>query len=200
VSPLWKRKPPPAAPVLAQRFDELGLFEHLDSGDRQRAKDAVASKGIDAVWRVELARDVMSNDPEDLAEGGVGEFLQDLREHLARRGVTIAQIEDIFNEERTRYEVKVDDDLHTIYDLEGADADAMESMSRLWGLAWARAFDLVNDLLESAGSHERAYKLPEATVWFLTPEQFEALRSAIENPRDRPYAPNTTAPWYGEEH
>jgi hypothetical protein len=63
-----------------------------------------------------------------------------------------------------------------------------------------RAFRLVNGLLAAAGSPERAYTMPEENVWFLTREQFEALRSAIPEPRDRPYEPVDDAPWYGAEH
>jgi hypothetical protein len=60
------------------------------------------------------------------------------------------------------------------------------------GPAWVRAFAIVNGLLEKAGSRERAYAIPEEAVWFLTPEQFDAIRAAIEEPRERPYAPSMT--------
>jgi hypothetical protein len=200
VSPFWKRQSPPGAQELAQRLSELGLFEYLDSAEARRAEAAVASEGIEAVWRVELGRDVMAGDAEDLAEGGVGEFLEELSAHLSRRGVPLPDVEDIFNDERTLYQVKVGDQRHTIYDVEGSDADVATAAGGLWGLAWARAFDIVNGLLESAGSRERAYTLPESALWFLTPDQFDALRAATPNPRDRPYTPDTNPPWYGEDH
>jgi hypothetical protein len=50
------------------------------------------------------------------------------------------------------------------------------------------------------GEPDRAYMLPEQDVWFLTPEQFDAIRSAIPEPRDRPYEPVDEPPWYGAEH
>jgi hypothetical protein len=42
--------------------------------------------------------------------------------------------------------------------------------------------------------------VPEWDIWFLTPEQFEAIRSAIPEPSDRPYQPIDKPPWYGAEH
>jgi hypothetical protein len=123
VSPFWKRQSPRGAQEITQRLSELGLFEYLDSAEARRAEAAVASEGIEAVWRVELGRDVMAGDAEDLAEGGVGEFLKELSAHLARRGVSLPDVEDVFNDERTLYQVKAGDQRHTIYDLEGRDAD-----------------------------------------------------------------------------
>jgi hypothetical protein len=49
-------------------------------------------------------------------------------------------------------------------------------------------------------SRERAYTMPEWDIWFLTPEQFDAIRSAIPEPRDRSYEPVDDPPWYGAEH
>jgi hypothetical protein len=63
-----------------------------------------------------------------------------------------------------------------------------------------RAFEIVNGLLAAAGSEERAYTMPESDVWFLTPDQLDALRSAIPEARDRPYAPVDDPPWYGAGH
>lgn len=72
------------------------------------------------------------------------------------------------------------------------------------GLAAGRlhgcAFEIVNGLLAQSGARERAYTMPEWDVWFLTEEQFDALRAAIPAPRERPYAPIDDPPWYGEEH
>jgi hypothetical protein len=62
------------------------------------------------------------------------------------------------------------------------------------------AFGIVNGLLDSAGSPERAYTLPEENVWFSTPDQYEAIRSAIPESRDRPYEPVDDPPWYGADH
>jgi hypothetical protein len=194
LSPLWKRSSRASA-ELAERLDELGLFDLMDAGPAARAKEALARKGIEALWKLELGRDAFAGDSEDLAEGGVGAFLEELRPYLVQRGVTLGEIEDGFDDDGRRYEVRVGDDVHTIFD-----ATAGDPVEHAWGLAWVRAFRLVNGLLAAAGSPERAYTMPEENVWFLTPEQFEALRLAIPEPRDRPYEPVDDAPWYGAEH
>jgi hypothetical protein len=199
LSPLWKRRSR-AGEELAERLDQLGLFDYVDADMTPRARDAFARKGIQALWTADVGRSVISGDAEDLAEGGVGAFLEALRPHLAQRGVTLGEIEDRFGDDADRYDVRVGDSVHTIYDLTGADADARESTARLWGLAWVRAFEIVNGLLATAGSLERAYTMPESDVWFLTPDQLDALRSAIPEPRDRPYAPVDDPPWYGAGH
>jgi hypothetical protein len=93
VSPLWKKNSRPAAD-LAERLDQLGLFGALDRDAAVRAKEAFGRKGIDAMWTIELGRDMFAGDSEDLAEGGVGEFLRELRPFLSARGVTLGEIED----------------------------------------------------------------------------------------------------------
>ena len=55
------------------------------------------------------------------------------------------------------------------------DAAAAEDMALMWGLSWSRAFGLLNDLLERAGTEERAYAGSDAGVWFLTPELLQLL-------------------------
>jgi hypothetical protein len=193
VSPLWKKSSRPAAD-LAERLDQFGLFDVLDPDAAVRAKEAFGRKGIDALWTVELGRDMFASDSEDLAEGGVGEFLRELRPLLSARGVTLGEIEDRFNDDGN-YSVRVGDAIHTIHD-----ATAGERDEESWGRAWVRAFRIVNGLLDAAGSPERAYTMPEENVWFLTPDQFEAIRSAIPEPRDRPYEPVDDPPWYGAGH
>jgi hypothetical protein len=78
------------------------------------------------------------------------------------------------------------------------EAGAAEDMALMWGLSWSRAFGLLNDLLEQAGSGERAYAGSDAGVWFLTPELFEALAAELGDDRERPYVPNEQPPWFGE--
>jgi hypothetical protein len=194
LSPFWKRNSQ-AGEGLAARLDDLGLFDRMQPDEAAGAKEAVGRKGIDALWRLELRRDVFAGDSEDLAEGGVGAFLEELRPYLVERGVALGEIEDRFSDDGERYDVRVADDVHTIYDTTAGDR-----VENAWGLAWVRAFGIVNGLLAAAGSRERAYTMPEENVWFLTPDQFEVLRAAIPGPRDRPYEPVDDPPWYGAEH
>ena len=196
---LWKRRPPAGAQDLAERFHRLGLFDRMDPAEAERANEAVARQGIDALWRIDLRRSIFAGDAEDLAEGGVGVFLEELRPYLSERGVGLGNVEDVLSEDASSYAVRVGDEVHTVYDASIATTD-IGSGARLWGLSWVRGFQIVNGLLEHAGSRERAYTMPEWDVWFLTPEQFAAVRSAIEEPGQRPYIPVDEPPWYGAEH
>src|SRR5204862_3332434 len=100
--------------------------------------------------------------------------------------------------DESRYVVHAGDRDYTIYDLTGADAAAAEDSALLWGLSWSRAFGLLNDLLEQAGSGERAYAGSDTGVWFLTPELFEALAAELGHDRERPYVPNEPPPAFAE--
>ena len=190
----WSKRPTASGQELADRFETLGLFEHLDPDEAQRAKAAFARDGLDALYRTELRRSAFGGDAEDLAEGGIGEFLEALRPHLAERGVELPQVDDDFREDG--YDVRIGDEVHSIYGADAVEGD----MARGWGISWVRAFEIVNGLLERAGARERAYTVPEWEVWFLTPEQFDAIRAEIDEPRDRPYTPVDEPPWYGADH
>jgi hypothetical protein len=198
VAPLFRRRKPSAEGVrLANDLDAHGFFRYLDPEDAARAKAAVAIDGIGAIWRVETGRFVLGADAEDLAEGGIVEWLEELRPALARMGVRIR--DDVEQEiDESRYVVRAGGRDYTIYDLEGADAAAAEDGALLWGLSWARAFALLNGLLEQTGADERAYAGADAGVWFLTPELHEALVAELGDDRERPYVPNEQPRAFGE--
>jgi hypothetical protein len=161
------------------------------------AKAAVAEDGIESIWRVETGRHFVGADPEDLAEGGVAAWLEELRPALERFGFRFdGDVEEQFDE--IRYVVHVGERAYTIYDLAGADSAAADDMALMWGLAWSRTFALVNDLLALAGSAERAYAAYEASFWFLTPDLLETLTAALGNDRERPYVPTEEPPRFGE--
>jgi hypothetical protein len=198
VAPLFRRRKPSAEDVsLANDLEAHGFFRYLDPEDAQKAKAAVARDGIGAIWRVETGRFVLGADAEDLAEGGIADWLEELRPALERMGVQIdEEVEQEIDD--SHYVVRAGGRDYTIYDLEGADAAAAEDGALLWGLSWSRAFGLLNDLLERAGSGERAYAGSDAGVWLLTPELFEALAAELGDDRERPYVPNEQPRWFGE--
>ncbi|HYZ75981.1 MAG TPA: hypothetical protein VE596_01285 [Gaiellaceae bacterium] len=197
MSPLFRRRPSAEEVRLANELDARGFFRYLDPEDAEKAKTAVAKDGIEAIWRVETARFVLAADPEDLAEGGIADWLEELRPALDRMGVRIS--EDVEQEiDESRYVVYTGGRDYAIYDLAGADAAAAEDRAFLWGLSWSRGFALLNDLLEQAGSEERAYAGSDAGVWFLTPELYEALVAELGSDRERPYVPNEQPPAFGE--
>ena len=70
--------------------------------------------------------------------------------------------------------------------------------SRKAGRSRGCAFRIVNDLLEAAGSRERAYQAYEWDVWFLTAELFELLRAELAPPL-RPFETIEQPPWHAQE-
>ena len=193
MAPLFRRRKASAEGVqLANELEARGFFRYLDPEEAARAKAAVAKDGIEAIWRVETGRFVLTADPEDLAEGGIRDWLEELRPTLGRMGARIE--EDVEQEiDESHYVVRAGGRAYLIYD-----ADAAADMALMWGLSWSRAFGLLNDLLEQAGSRERAYAGSDAGVWFLTPELFEALCAELGGDRERPYVPNEQPPAFGE--
>ena len=172
--PIFRRRRPSAEGLqLADELEARGFFGYLDPDEAASAKAAVAKDGIDAIWHVETGRHFWGGDAEDLAEGGVAEWVDELRPMLERQGVRLEDVEQDFGEDL--YVVRIGGRQYTIYDVAGADAAAAEDGALLWELSWNRALGLVNDLLERAGSRERAYAVSEWSIWFLTPELLELL-------------------------
>lgn len=122
-----------------------------------------------------------SADSEDLSEGGVGEFLNEIKSFLDRQKVHFTINNEDFAEQ---YEIEVNNEkviLYTNEELENEDyAD----------LTTRRAFAIISELLEKAGSHERIYALydwNDQLAIFLTNEMFERINGDHEiEDREKP--------------
>src|ERR671936_1645386 len=64
VAPLFRRRKASAEGVqLANELEARGFFRYLDPEEAARAKAAVAKDGIEAIWRVETGRFVLTAAP-----------------------------------------------------------------------------------------------------------------------------------------
>jgi hypothetical protein len=191
---LFRRRRDEGGAELAERLDELGYFAYLDADAAARAKQAVARKGADELFRIDDdGRFVISPaDAEDLAEGSVGEFLEQLEPVLARFGAEVASVEDDVSDDGRRYVVRVDGAEHVIYD----ETDPPDDQ---WPLATARALAIANERLARAGAAERLYAQGgghDLFLWLLTPE-LQQLVASVVPAREAPYLPTDTAPGFG---
>jgi hypothetical protein len=114
-------------------------------------------------------------DEGELGECGVRGLLEEARPFLEAQGVKLGVVQEKVT---PGLEVQVTIDGRTHYLLEAGDTDTLEQAAEQ---VTKGTFKLLNQLLEKAGSQERAYRLREdfdATVVFLTPEQ-HALLAAL---------------------
>jgi hypothetical protein len=181
------------------RLDRLGFFKYLSDTERDAAKGEFHSDGWAAIFG-ETGR-MFRADAESLVEGGICEFVREIEPFLARQGVTINQLKDDIDE--SGYTVSVNKKEHVIYDAAELKRDQKQLVS-IWGLATARGFAIINEMLTNSGSDERLYAVNGGNDLFgifLSPELREAV---CDHPdatlSDRPYIPNAEHPWYGQEH
>ena len=135
-------------------------------------------------------------DAEDLAEGGIAQFLRSIEPFLKRQGVDGLEIEEQLSE--TGYTVIIGSTPYPIYTQE-----EMETEDGWW-LATVRTFELVNELLVLAGSEERFYAVGGGNDMFglfLTPALHEVICNHKDaSPRECPYVPLIDPPWYGQKN
>ena len=156
--------------LLVSQLSALGYYHYTDASlvDELQA-DAIASGYL---YDDETQRIYMT-DAEDLAEGLVEPFFDDIAPFLAMQHVNVEQIE--FTDTGDTYELNVNGDRFTIYDR--IDDEGEEE----WALVPERVFQSINLLLQAAGSNERIYTLyggNDLFVVFLTEDMFKAIQQA----------------------
>ena len=169
---------------LINDFERLGYYKYTDEEKILRIKNESIKAGYLFGWE-ETYRDFHA-DGEDLAEGGVGQFFNELEPFLLKQGVQITQISEDFNE--LGYRIEVNGTLYTIYDQQELESED------IWTLATNRAFGIINDLLTQAQSNERIYFLYEGNdqrAIVLTPDMFELIQKTnLIDDREKPVKPD----------
>jgi hypothetical protein len=136
-------------------------------------------------------------DAEELAEGGVVDFLKKVQPFLRHLGVALTSLDQTYDE--SSYTVSVNGKLYLIWNA----AELQEIGIR--GIATVRTFSIVNELIEKAGSLERLYALygdNDLHGLFLTPDLKELIcRDSGWSRRDWPYLPIMGDDgWFGQPH
>jgi hypothetical protein len=140
--------------------------------------ESATKRYLESEWNDEcIAADLRGYpaDNENLAEGDVGKTILLMKPILEQEGVKLDSVEDDFGEER--YQVVINGEPHLIYESEAV------TRKDIWALALKRLLEIVNGLLEEAGSTERLYAIyggNDGRVILLTPEMHDYIKSLGE--------------------
>jgi hypothetical protein len=135
-------------------------------------------------------------DAEALAEGGIGEAYQSLLPKLRRFVSQPVEIEEVIEDNASRYAVRYRDREYNIYSPGFEDREGQS-----WGRATHALFSIVND--ELVNSEHLFYAINSGNDlggMFLTPEECEAAQKSLSGKTDWPYLPTLDHPWYGQHH
>ena len=179
-----KRAPPKRAPTaakmakLADAVEALGFYALVAPEEKDGVKGEIAG-GLED-W-LEAACRTFDADAERLAEGGVGDLLDDLRSALRICGVELGAIAQSYDE-KTGYAMTVGGERVVLWG-EGEGA-------RAWDLAVTRTAAFVNARLAAAGSDERLHLFrggEDGVFALVSPRALEAIaKSGVFRPGDLP--------------
>jgi|RhiMethySRZTD1v2_1073278.scaffolds.fasta_scaffold07808_2 hypothetical protein len=183
----------------ANRLHNLGYFKGLDPQETIVVRDEILTRGWSGIFSNSYR--VYSADAEELAEGGIGEFIARVAPFLIAEGVTIPEIEE--DSSADGYLVWVGNERNVIYEAADLERDGTGAAAGLvWGLSMARGFRLVSALLADAGSEETVYAVNggnDLFAFFLTPALHRLIIEHPDaSPLDAPYSPTEQFPFFGQ--
>jgi len=184
-----------AATRLAKELIGLGYCKFVPASQfsiaRNELIDSLAVGVVSTEWdEFCVSRDRRSYpaDAEELAEGQIGQLLTTMMPVLRSEGVSAAQVEDAFHEDR--YAVLVDGKEFFIHRPTSATAS--------WTNATRRTLEIANEMLGVANSRERLYGVAggnDGRVILLTREMATLLRhSQLIAAPEMPFPPAALRP------
>jgi hypothetical protein len=189
--------PPAPGDVLLGQLEAKQFLKYAGpNADRVRAE--IKEKGWPALFG-DSGR-VFGADGLTLAKGGVSKFIEKLRPFLEGQGVKIPELKDDLQQES--YTLMVDGAPFPIWTKDDLTRELGAQPGITSGLAAARAFALVNKLLENAKSPERAYAIYSGaalSVMFLTDDLLAVMKAdPVAVPKFMPYKLTTDFPFFGQ--
>lgn len=178
---------------LASALEQAGYVADLEPAQAGAVREAIAKDGfggmLDHPTRTAMV------DGEDLAEGGVSDWLErEIAPLLEARGISSAPVEDRFPEDASGYSVVADGKEYWMW---------REGDNHHWARATSAAFEIVNDRLAAAGVDERLYLADDGVVaLLLTPAQAQLVQRLGNTPRRQwPFIPaDDGTEWFGQYH
>ncbi len=189
--------PPAPGDVLLGQLEAQQFLKYAGpNADKVRAE--IKDKGWPALFG-DSGR-VFGADGLTLAKGGVSKFIEKLRPFLEGQGVKVPELKDDLQQES--YTLLVDGAPFPIWTKDDLTRELGAQPGITSGLAAARAFALVNKLLENAKSPERAYAIYSGaalSVMFLTDDLLAVMKAdPVAVPKFMPYKLTTDFPFFGQ--
>jgi len=164
---LVKKNVKPDLSSLLKKLDELGYYKYIDSSQIERVKNISLDAGYVFGWE-DSGRD-FSADAENLAEGGIPEFYNEIRNFLKKQNVDISVYDDFSDK---GYTIKINGKNYVIYDEKELKSE------NIWEVSTIRSFSIINSLLKESNSKERLYTLyggNDLRAVFLTEEMYRVI-------------------------
>ena len=154
---------------LISELERSGFYKYMEPVRVEEAQAYLARTGDPFHFST---RRVYEIDAEELAEGGIADFLDEVGLFLTLVGIGPIEVKQDFTE--AVYRLYVNDREYEIYSINEG-----ERKEDLWLLATQRTLLILDDLLENGKVDERAYLLATGDhVVFLTPEQNQIIWSS----------------------
>ena len=170
--------------ALINKLNELGMWDDADPAELKSEFDAMIAK--QNFWLVDSPRFLMA-DSEEFAEGGIGEWLDENSEALAKRGFTYESHEDHCDE--SGYGFVLDGDKQTVY------TEKQLQSENIWEIATIFVQRMLNTQLRNKNLETRAYLFGggnDGFVALITPSIANAIiQSGLLDQRDQPYRLDT---------
>lgn len=152
---------------LLNKLEETGYYKYIDSSKIGEVKKASLDAEYVFGWE-DSGRD-FSTDAESLAEGGISEFYNSIKEFMKKQNVDIVEIEDFSDK---GYTIQINGEKYVIYNEEELNS------KDIWQLSTIRSFAIINKLLKDANSSERLYILyggNDLRGVFLTDDMYKVI-------------------------
>lgn len=153
--------------TLIHTLRDLGMWDDADPAELASEFDHMIAK--QNFWLVDSPRFIMA-DSEEFAEGGIGEWLDEYREVLAKYGFTFQSYEDHCDE--SGYDFELDGDRHRVY------TEQQLQSENIWEIATRFVQQMINTQLRSKGIEIRAYLFyggNDGQFAMLTPQMADAM-------------------------
>jgi hypothetical protein len=136
-----------------QRLIDMGYLKYVPGPEREAVKQQLQSSMKHGIIESDWGKHCVASDRrgypadnEELAEGRIGDFLLLMKDVLAHEGVRLESVEDDFQDDH--YDVLVNDDRFGVYS---------RPVGNSWAVSLKRFLEIVNELLQRAGSRERLF-------------------------------------------